>query len=115
LLLHAELVALFFFVPGKQETFRVSGKAMIVRDLWLRERMALRGKTPDFAIVVSVEEAFLHCAKCVVRSGIWEQEKWPEMGGLASLARVVVDQGKATNSEERMQSLINESYRDRLY
>jgi hypothetical protein len=108
-------VALFFFVPGKQDTFRVSGKAMIVRDLWLRERMALRGKTPDFAIVVSVEEAFLHCAKCVIRSGIWEQEKWPEMAGLASLARVMVDQGKTTDSEEKLQTLIDESYRDRLY
>jgi hypothetical protein len=108
-------VALFFFVPGKQDTFRVSGKAMIVRDLWLRERMALRGKVPDFAIVVSVEEAFLHCAKCVIRSGIWEQEKWPQMDNLASLARVMVDQGKTTDSEEKLQSMINESYRDRLY
>jgi PPOX class probable FMN-dependent enzyme len=108
-------VGLFFFVPGKQETFRVSGKAMIVRDLWLRERLAVRGKIPDFAIVVSIEEAFLHCAKCVIRSGIWEQEKWPELEGLASLARVMIDHGKLADSEAKVQTLIDESYRNRLY
>jgi PPOX class probable FMN-dependent enzyme len=108
-------VALFFFVPGKQETFRVSGKAMIVRDLWLRERMAQHGKTPQFAIVVSIDEAFLHCAKCVIRSGIWQQEQWPDLENLASLARVMIDHGKLADSEEKIQSLIDESYRDRLY
>jgi PPOX class probable FMN-dependent enzyme len=108
-------VGLFFFVPGKQETFRVSGIAQIVRDAWLRQRMQMKGKTPDFAIVVTVEEAFLHCAKCVIRSGIWEQEKWPEVEGLASLARVMIDHGKLADSEEKVQTLINESIRDRLY
>lgn len=108
-------VGLFFFVPGKQDTFRVSGRAMIVRDLWLRERMAIKGKIPDFAIVVTVEEAFLHCAKCVIRSGLWEQEKWPELEGLASLARVMIDHGKLADNEEKVQAAINESYRDRLY
>lgn len=108
-------VGLFFFIPGKQDTFRVSGRAIVVRDLWLRERMALQGKIPAFAIVVTVEEAFLHCAKCVIRSGIWEQEKWPAADGLASLARVMIAQGKLADSEEKIQAAIDESYRDRLY
>jgi PPOX class probable FMN-dependent enzyme len=108
-------VGLFFFIPGKQETLRVSGSAMIVRDLWLRERMALKGKTPEFAIVITIEEAFLHCAKCVIRSGIWEQENWPELDGLASLARVMIAHTKLEDSEETIQMAIDESYRDRLY
>jgi PPOX class probable FMN-dependent enzyme len=108
-------VALFFFVPGKQETFRVNGSAMIVRDLWLRERMAMRGKTPDFAIVVTLGEAFMHCAKCVIRSGLWEQEKWPELAGLSTLAHMMIDHGKLTEKVEKVQTLIDESYRERLY
>ena len=108
-------VALIFLIPGKEETLRISGKAMIVRDLWLRERMALRGKAPEFALVVSVAEAFLHCAKCVIRSGLWTEEKWPEIDNLASLARVMVAHGKLADSEEKVQEQINESYRDRLY
>jgi uncharacterized protein len=108
-------VGILFFIPGKQETFRVNGTAKIVRDEWLRAEMAVKGKLPDFAFVVTVGEAFLHCAKCVIRSGIWEQEKWPDMAGIASMARVMIDQGKVADSEEKVQASINESYRDRLY
>ena len=108
-------VGLFFFIPGKQETFRVSGKAMIVRDQWLREQMPMCGKTPDFAIVVTIEEAFMHCAKCVIRSGIWQQEQWPELSGLSSLAQVMVDHTKLPDSVEKLQTLIDDGYRDRLY
>ena len=108
-------VGLIFLIPGKDETLRISGKAMIVRDLWLREQMALRGKVPEFAIVVTIAEAFLHCAKCVIRSGLWQHEKWPEIDGLASLARVMIDHGKLADSVEKVQGLIDESYRDRLY
>jgi len=108
-------VGLFFFVPGKQETFRVSGKAIIVRDGWLRERMAIKGKIPELAIVVTIDEAFLHCAKCVIRSGIWEQGKWPDSEGLASLARVMIDHGQLPDKVEKVETLIEESYRERLY
>ena len=108
-------VGLLFLVPGKQDTFRVNGSATIVRDEWLREKMAVKGKAPNFAIVIKVEEAFLHCAKCVIRSGIWDQEQWPDVDGLASLARVIIDHSKLQDSEETIQASIDESYRDRLY
>jgi PPOX class probable FMN-dependent enzyme len=108
-------VGLFFFIPGKQETFRVGGKAIIVRDMWLRERMAVKGKIPELAIVVTVEEAFQHCAKCIIRSGVWEQEKWPDLEGLASLARVMIDHGRLPDNVEKVESQIEESYRERLY
>ena len=108
-------IGLLFLLPGKQETLRVNGKAMIVRDLWLRERMTLKGKTPDFAIIVNIDEAFLHCAKCVIRSGLWEQGQWPAAEGVASLARIMIDHGKLADSEEKVQAAIDESYRDRLY
>jgi uncharacterized protein len=61
-------VGLIFIIPGKGETLRVSGTARIARDQWLRERMAVEGRVPSLALVVSVEEAFMHCTKCMVRS-----------------------------------------------
>lgn len=108
-------IALIFLVPAKQETLRVNGTAKIVRDSWLREQMTIKGKTPDFALVVNIDEAFLHCAKCVMRSGLWEEGRWPEIAGLAPLARVMIDHGKLTDSEAQVQSQIDESYRTRLY
>jgi PPOX class probable FMN-dependent enzyme len=108
-------VGLLFMIPGKEETLRVSGTAIIVRDDWLRERMPIRGKAPDFAIVVKVEEAFAHCAKSMIRSKLWETDHWPDLDGLPSIARMMVDHGKLPMSVEEMQALADDSYRSKLY
>jgi PPOX class probable FMN-dependent enzyme len=108
-------VGLLFLVPGKQETLRVNGAALIVRDRWVREPMGMAGKLPDFAIIVKVKEAFFHCAKCVIRSKLWDSRFWPDLEGLPSLAQAMVDQCKLEESLEEMQALIEKSNRERLY
>ncbi len=108
-------VGLLFLIPGKQETLRVAGAALIVRDRWVREPMAVAGKLPDFALVVTVTEAFFHCAKCIIRSKLWDGAAWPDLDGLASLARVIVDQGRLGESVEEVQAAIEQSARERLY
>src|SRR4051812_45505578 len=57
-------VGLLFLIPGMVETLRVNGRASIVRDLALREQMAVGGKVPALALIVTVEQAFIHCGKC---------------------------------------------------
>ncbi|AKT40559.1 pyridoxamine 5'-phosphate oxidase family protein [Chondromyces crocatus] len=47
---------LLFFIPGLGETLRVNGKGVV------------EGNT----LVVTVEEAFAHCAKAFLRSSFWE-------------------------------------------
>jgi len=108
-------VGLFFLIPGKQETLRVSGTTMIVRDLWLRERLMMQGKIPNFALVVAIEEAFFHCAKCIIRSHLWEADHWPSLDGLPSLARAMVAHGKLAESVEALQGLIDKNAREELY
>ena len=108
-------IGLLFLMPGKAETLRVNGNAIIVRDRWICEPLAVQGKVPDFAIVVTVEEAFMHCAKCVIRSHLWEAEQWPDVTPLPSLARILVDHAQLPESVAEIQAAIDESYRDRLY
>jgi len=108
-------VGLLFLIPGKSETLRIGGTAVIVRDQWLRDEMAMSGKSPDFAIVITVNEAFFHCSKCVVRSKLWDSTQWPEVAGLPSLAQTMVDGGKLTETVEEMQALIEKDARERLY
>jgi PPOX class probable FMN-dependent enzyme len=114
-LLQNPRIGLLFLVPGQQETLRVSGRALIVRDQTLRERMAIRGKVPEFALVVEVEEVFFHCAKCIIRSQLWDESTHSGSDELASLARILVDQGKLAQSVEQTQAMIDESYTNRLY
>jgi PPOX class probable FMN-dependent enzyme len=108
-------VGLLFLIPGKQETLRVNGRAVIVRDLALRERMAVRGKLPQLALVVSVEEAFVHCTKCMLRSHLWEREFWPDVTGIPSQARFLVDSAKLAESVEEVQASLDETRKTRLY
>jgi hypothetical protein len=108
-------VALYFLVPGVRETLRVQGKASIVRDAGLRERMAINGKVPHLALVVEVEDAFMHCAKCMVRSQLWMVEAWPEKGEVPDLGAALVDQMKLEITKEQLAESLERDVRERLY
>lgn len=108
-------VGLIFLIPGKKETLRVSGKAQVVRDKALRDSMAVKGKVPDFAIVVDVVEAFFHCSKCMIRSKLWQSVHWPDLEGLPGLAQTMVDAGKLELTEREMHEIVVNDERERLY
>jgi PPOX class probable FMN-dependent enzyme len=64
-------VALIFFVPGANETYRVNGRARVSVDPAVRQRFVVDGKEPTTVIVVAVQQAFQHCPKALVRSNLW--------------------------------------------
>ncbi len=108
-------VGLIFLIPGKTETLRISGSAQVVRDKALRDSMAVKGKSPDFAIVVTVEEAFFHCSKCMIRSKLWQPDHWPDLDGLPRLAETMVDAGKLELTESEMHEIVLRDEKERLY
>lgn len=108
-------IGLIFLIPGKQETLRVNGRAIVVRDAALREQLGLNGKVPEFAIVVAVEQMFFHCAKCVIRSGLWKPDSWPSTAGLASLAQTLVSAAKPEETVAQLQELIDTDAANNLY
>ena len=65
-------VALIFFVPGANETYRVNGRARISTEPALKHRFAVNGKEPKVVIAIAVEQAFQHCPKALVRSSLWK-------------------------------------------
>ena len=71
LLTHPE-IGLLFLIPGNGDTLRVSGKGRIVRDSALQARLAIDGRPPNLVLIVAVEQAFMHCQKCVVRAQLWK-------------------------------------------
>jgi len=114
-LLQNPRVGLLFLIPGKRETLRVGGTAQIVRDTGLRESMAVGGRVPDLALAVSVQEAFFHCSKCMIRSHLWEPEAWPALDGLPSLAEAARSHARLPNSVEELQGLVDIDEQTRLY
>jgi PPOX class probable FMN-dependent enzyme len=85
-------VGLLFIIPGVEWTLRVNGGATIVRDAAVREMCSVNGKAPELAIAVDVEEAYLHCPKCFIRSGVWDTEKWLPADEHPNFAQISRDQ-----------------------
>ena len=108
-------IGLLFLIPGKLETLRVNGRARVVRDLGLRERMTVKGKVPELALVVSVEQAFIHCGKCMLRSGLWRKDEWPDIDGLPTQAQCLVEHAKLDEPLEEVQASIENSRETQIY
>jgi PPOX class probable FMN-dependent enzyme len=108
-------VGLMFVVPNRREVVRVSGTAQVVDDPALLESMAVDGKVPSLALVVRVREAMFHCGKSMVRSHMWEPERWGSIEGLPSYGQALVDHGNLERTVDDMQASVEANERDRLY
>jgi uncharacterized protein len=108
-------VGLLFVIPGMDETLRVNGTAEIVQDDDLLARLAVDGKRPQLAIVVRVEETFLHCARSFLRARLWDPEHFMAREELPSLGRMIIEQTSPSGNRESAISdaerSISESYR----
>ncbi len=93
-------VGLLFFVPGFTETLRVNGQAEISIDPKLRAPLAIKGKLPLSVLKVTVEEAFLHCAKALIRACLWDSEARMERSCYPTYGQVLADQIAGANARE---------------
>jgi hypothetical protein len=94
---------------------RISGKAIIVRDLELREAMAVNGKRPDHVLVVEVERVLSHCPKCMIRSGLWQPEAWQDTSDVPTFAETLIAHAELAETVDEMQAIIETGNRERLY
>jgi PPOX class probable FMN-dependent enzyme len=109
-------IGLLFMVPGVEETLRINGRAGIVRDADLLTRLQANGKTPELAIVVAIEEAFLQCPKARKRTRLWDATTWPERSALPTLAQMLHDQVPMPDvTVEELDEAFEQGYRERLY
>ncbi len=67
-------VGILFFVPNVNETFRVNGKATISTEPELMEHCVVDGKLPKSVMVISIEEAYIHCSRALNRSELWNPD-----------------------------------------
>ncbi|MCF3934674.1 pyridoxamine 5'-phosphate oxidase family protein [Acuticoccus sp. M5D2P5] len=89
-------VGLIFLIPGFDETLRINGRAKITTAPSLLAEMAVRDRAPGVAIVVEIDEIFLHCAKAFRRSKLWDpasRQDRSEMPGLATMILEVANDG----------------------
>jgi PPOX class probable FMN-dependent enzyme len=108
-------VGLIFLISGIKETLRVSGEAQIITDKKVLELLSHKERLPKLAMIVHVKEAFLHCAKCIIRSKLWVNIDEDVKRVAPTLAKSMVDHGKLDKTYEEMDQIIKNDEKTRLY
>ena len=100
-------IGMLFLVPGMNETLRINGTARITDDARLLAGSEMQGRPPKIGLLITVEEAFVHCAKALVRSELWNPEKHIDRQLLPSFPQMLRDHVDGlTDTENERQSKI---------
>lgn len=112
-------VGLLFLVPGFDDTMRVNGRAELTRDPNLLSEMAVNDRVPTLAIAVHVDEVFIHCAKALRRSHLWDPSKTQSRTEVASLMKIILDQTTGApldlQEQKRLDDGLEDEYRKTMY
>ena len=85
-------LGLLFLIPGVDETLRVNGTAVLSGDEETLKHFADERRRPKLVIKVSIKEAYLHCAKALMRSDLWNAERHVDRAALPTMGQMLKDQ-----------------------
>ena len=107
-------VGLIFLIPGVNETLRVNGAAEIRDDDDLRELFIVKKRLPATVLVVKVNEIYLHCAKALMRSRLWDEGTKIERSQFPTMGQMINDQTNSKIPIESQEDMIGR-YKQMLY
>lgn len=107
-------IGLLFLIPGVDETLRLNGSVELRTDSELLEICVEQEKQPKLVISVTVEEAFLHCAKALMRSKLWSDESRVERSVMPTMGKMLKEQLQSEDPEESQEDMIKR-YEKALY
>jgi PPOX class probable FMN-dependent enzyme len=112
-------VGLLFIVPGFDDTLRVNGQASLVNDPEILKDMSVGDRIPKLAIVVTVSEVFLHCAKAFRRSHLWSPDHFQDRSEMPSLSKIILDQTTGAPADDvemrKLDDALEDDYKKTLY
>jgi uncharacterized protein len=95
-----------FFVPGMDETLRINGRARLRNEPELLAGFPHDRHPPRVVVEIRIEEAYLHCAKALMRSRLWGADHHIDRSEFPSMGQMIKDQsGLAGPVETREQML----------
>ena len=99
-------LGLLFFVPGFDETLRVNGTARLRDEAHYTALFASDHFRPRLVIEVQVQEAYLHCAKALMRSRFWSAEAQVPRKVMPSLNQMIQSQLGMTSEPESQEAMV---------
>jgi PPOX class probable FMN-dependent enzyme len=97
----SSFVQLIFFVPGLDETLRVSGRGKLSAEPELLATMEEFGKLPRAVLRIAVKEAYFHCGKALMRARLWKKEAQVERAAFPSISQVIHEQTRLGQAESQ--------------
>jgi hypothetical protein len=110
-------LGLLFLLPGVDETLRVNGRALLSTDEADRTLCTDARRVPKLVIRVAVQASYLHCAKALMRSSLWDASRHVARSVLPSMGEMLRDQiGERLSAEAPVetQEQMLERYRQTL-
>lgn len=99
-------IGLLFMIPGVDETLRVNGRARLADEADRLAHFAGAARAPKLALEVAVEEAYLHCAKALMRSKLWAPESRRERSVLPTMGQMLNDQTGTAGPAETQEQMV---------
>jgi PPOX class probable FMN-dependent enzyme len=105
-------IGLLFFVPGVRETLRVNGEAYPTDEPEVLARLVLGTSAPQVATIVEVKEAYFHCGRALLRSGLWNIEMQRLARDIPSFGTILEAQlsGVVSLGAEALDGVIEDTY-----
>ena len=85
-------VGLLFMVPGVDETLRINGRAVLSTDAADIAACTDARRAPRLVVRVTVQAAYLHCAKAFMRSRLWDPATRVDRSVLPTIGQMIADQ-----------------------
>ena len=85
-------IGLLFLLPGVDESLRVNGRAVLSTADAELDLCAVPKRRPKLVIRVTVEAAYLHCAKALMRSSLWDASRHINRQTMPSMGEMLKDQ-----------------------
>ena len=107
-------IGLMFLIPGVNEVLRVNGNVEIRTDTDYLSLCIEKDKLPKLVLKVIVKESYLHCAKAILRAGLWDPNSTIERKILPSASEILKDQLQLNDAPETQEAMY-ERYKKILY
>ena len=110
-------LGLLFLVPGFDETLRVNGRALLSTDAADLQLFADAKRAPALVIRMTMESVYLHCAKALMRSQLWDATRHLDRATMPTMGEMLRDQIQAFQGETidlEPQAQMLERYRQSL-
>ena len=108
-------VGLIFLIPGRGDTLRINGTAVIVSDAPYFDDLVVAEHRPILALEVAVEEVFFHCSKAFLRSKAWHPESWETLPDVPRRSVISQRLERPGDSLEVLDEYYGSAYEERLY